>query len=208
MKTFVCLLVCLPFWGAVYAQKAVAPASRVAATVDHSGGGASLDMVGGQRLLRNGIGYRMKGSIKVSQIELFAVKKFDTLEELNGMEGPKRVAISVLAEVPSNFMGKGLTRGIEDNTPKSQLPVLVPMLIRMGEIFNQHKTLSTGSKVLIDWVPGQGMLLSINGVVQGEPFRDVALFRAMMGIWLGSMPVDLALKNELLGQSGTPSRKD
>lgn len=201
MKVIVCAIVVLQLAGAAYAQKLTSPkpAARASAPADSA---APPEMVAGQRLLRNGAGFRMKGATKVSQIEIFAAKKFTSLEELNRLEGPKRVVISLLSDAPANFMGKGLTRGIEDNTPKSEFSALVPMLIRMGETFNQHKTLSAGSKVLIDWVPGQGMVLTINGVVQGEPFREAALFRAMMGIWLGPVPVDAELKDRLLGTAG------
>lgn len=205
MKTLVVALLCLGFGSAVYAQRLTGPAtpamvsaSRTAAAGEQGKGGA-LDWVAGQHLVRNGAGYRMKGATRVSQIEVYAAQRFSSLEELNQMAGNKRVVISLLSDAPSNFMGKGLTRGIEDNTPKSELSTLVPMLIRLGEVFNQHKTLGAGSKVLIDWVQGQGMVLSINGEPQGEPFQDMALFRAMMGIWLGPVPVDSALKNELLG---------
>lgn len=199
MKVTVCTIACLLCVGSAQAQKSVnaPPPPRVSA--EAAGGSAPGEMVAGQRLLRNGVGFRMKGTTKVNQIEIFAAKKFSSLEALNRLDGPKRVAVTVLTEVPSNFMGKGLTRGIEDNTSKAELSTLVPMLIRMGELFNQHKTLGVGSKVLIDWVPGQGMVLSINGAVQGEPFREAALFRAMMGIWLGNAPVDAELKAKLLG---------
>lgn len=210
MKSTVCVFVCLQLMSTANAQKQ-APTQPVARGGAVSGGqvdNSTTDIVAGQRLRRNGSGFRMKGPIKVSQIEIFAAKKFTSLEELNQLEGSKRVAITLLTDAPSNFMGKGLTRGIEDNTPKSEMAAMIPMLIRLGETFNQHKTLSAGSKVLIDWIPGQGMLLTINGVVQGEPFRDAALFRALMGIWLGAAPVDPALKTELLGLGGLPARKN
>ncbi|MGQ0708345.1 MAG: chalcone isomerase family protein [Rhodoferax sp.] len=198
MKALVAILVCGQLVGAAYAQKNNPPAARVPLQAGSAGDGVPGEVLAGQRLVRNGAGFRMKGSAKVSQIQIFAVRRFSSLEELSRMDGPKRVLISLLSDAPSNFMGKGLTRGIEDNTPKSELSGLVPMLVRMGAIFNQHKTLNAGSKVLIDWVPGQGMQITINGAVQGEPFRDPALFHALTSIWLGPAPVDAQLKRDLL----------
>lgn len=160
---------------------------------------APTAVVGGQNLMLAGSGYRYKGPFKVNFIEVYAPARFRSLDELAKMDGPKRVVMTTQNETPSNFMGKSLTRGIEDNTPKGELSALVPSLVRMGELFGQHKTLAAGSKVFIDSVPGVGTVVTINGVQQGEPFKEPGLFKAIMSIWLGPIPVDFRLKDALLG---------
>lgn len=155
--------------------------------------------VAGTQLVLNGAGVRYKLFSKVNVAEMHAVKKFSSLDELIALPGPKRVTLTMLREVPSDLMGKSLVRGIEDNFPKAELSKLVPSLIRIGGVFSENKQLSSGDRVLIEWIPGTGTVITVKGKVQGEPFKELEFFRAMMSIWLGQTPVDLKLKDALLG---------
>ena len=93
------------------------------------------------------------------------------------------------------------TRGVQDNAPKAQMSKLIPGLIRMGQIFSDQKRLATGDVFTIDWVPGSGTVISVKGVVQGEPFKEPEFFDALMRIWLGENPADWKLKDALLGKA-------
>ena len=44
-----------------------------------------------------------------------------------------------------------------------------------------------------------GSVITVKGVVQGEPFKEPEFFRALMMIWLGPVPADNLLKDALLG---------
>lgn len=157
--------------------------------------------VSGVRLNLNGVGIRYKGLFKVNVVEMHAIKKFSSIEELIALPGPKRVTLTMLREVPSDMTAKTMTRGIEDNFPKTELSKIIPSLIRMSDIFGTYKVLSPGDKILIEWIPGIGTVLSVKGKVQGEAFKDPEFFRALMSIWLGTAPVDFKLKDALLGQN-------
>ena len=156
--------------------------------------------VAGTTLVLNGAGVRFKGPAKVNVAEIHATKPFSSLEELVALPGPKRITMTMLREVPSDMMGKSLTRGIEDNSPKKDLGPLIPSLIRIGDVFNTYKVLSAGDRVTIDWIPGQGTVFTVKDKVQGEPFKDAEFFRALASIWLGPIPVDFKLKPILLGK--------
>lgn len=176
---------------------AVLPLAAGAASPSDSAGPVAV--VAGKTLKLVSSGYRYKGPFKVNLIEVYAPERFNSLDELVRQDGPKRVAMTIQYEVSSNFMGKSLTRGIEDNVSKGELAPLVPALIRMGDLFNQYKSLAGGSRVIIDSVPGVGTVITINGQVVGDPFKEPTLFRAIMSIWLGPVPVDFKLKDALLG---------
>ena len=154
--------------------------------------------VAGTKLELNGAGIRYKGFFKVSVVEIHASKKFSSLEELNALPGPKRIMLTMLRDVPSDVLGKTMTRGIEDNFPKADVSKLVPSLIRISDIFSAYKALAPGDKVVIEWIPGSGTVLTIKGKVQGEPFADPAFFKAITSIWLGPIPADFKLKDALL----------
>ncbi len=69
----------------------------------------------------------------------------------------------------------------------------------MGQIFFDHKKLLAGDSFQIDWLPGVGTVITVQGKVQGEPFKEPEFFNALMGIWLGKSPADWQLKEALLG---------
>lgn len=186
----------IPTWGAATLAAVLwaMPLAGLAAEAT-----ATTAVVAGKTLKLVGSGFRYKGPFKVNFVEVFAPDRFSSLDELVRQDGPKRVAMTIQYEVSSNFMGKSLTRGIEDNVSKGEIAPLVPSLIRMGELFNEHKVLAAGSRVVIDSVPGVGTVININGVSVGEPFKEPTLFRAIMAIWLGPVPVDFKLKDALLG---------
>ena len=182
-------LAALPLW----AGTAVAAVDIAGVKVDEA------LSVAGTRLQLNGAGVRYKGPFKVYVGDLYATRPVKSLDELIAAPGPKRLGMTFLREINSAEFGKMLTRGIEDNVAKGDLAPLVPALVRMGELFNEHKSLASGSKVLIDSVPGTGTVVTINGVQAGEPFKEPTLFRAILSIWLGPVPVDFRLKDTLLG---------
>lgn len=158
-------------------------------------------MVGGATLQLNGAGIRFKGPLKVYVGDLYTSKKVSSLDELIAASGPKRLSMTMLREVEAAPFGKMLTRGVEDNVPKSEVSKLVPGLILMGDIFTIHKVLVPGDVITLDWIPGTGMVVTAKGKVQGEPFKEPEFFRAMMLIWFGASPADYMLKDAMLGNT-------
>jgi Chalcone isomerase-like len=155
--------------------------------------------VNGVKLLLNGAGTRYRGPFKVYVANLYGGKKFTSMDEFMAQPGPKRMSMTLLREVESGPFGKLLTRGIEDNTSRAEMSKLIPGLLRMSEIFSAHKSLVPGDVIVLDWIPGAGMVVTAKGRVQGEPFKEPEFFKAMMSIWLGPVPADFKLKEALLG---------
>lgn len=175
-------------------------AASLAATIDIAGVKVEDNaMVAGTKLQLNGAGIRYKGPFKVYVGELYTTKKVTSWEELVAAPGPKRLSMVMTREIEAGPFGKLLTRGMEDNNPKSEMSKLVPGLIRMSEIFTTQKVLLPGAVIHTDWIPGTGMVVTVNGKVQGEPFKEPEFFKALMGIWLGPQPAYWKLKDNLLG---------
>ena len=157
--------------------------------------------VGGQTLQLNGAGIRYKAIFKVYTAGLYVGKKVSTTEEALAAPGPKRVAITMLRDIDANELGKLFTKGVEDNSPKSEMVNLIPGLLRMGQMFADQKQLKAGDTFHVDWVPGAGSQVVVKGVPQGDPIREPAFFNALLRIWLGPAPSDWKLKDALLGKS-------
>ncbi|MDD4927532.1 MAG: chalcone isomerase family protein [Methylotenera sp.] len=155
----------------------------------------------GTTLQLNGAGTRYKVIFKVYVAGLYLAQKATTQSEVVKQSGPKRLSVTMLRDIDAAELGKLLTRGIEDNMGTAAMSTLVPGLVRMGEMFAAQKKMAAGDTFIIDWIPGQGTVITVKGVVQGEPFKEPEFFAALMSIWLGQAPADQKLKEALLGGS-------
>lgn len=180
---------------------AIVPLAASAAQVDVAG--VKLDDavdVGGSKLQLNGAGVRYKAVLKVYAAGLYLGARASSPEQVLAAPGAKRVAITMLRDIEANEFGKLFTRGVEDNSPRSEMSQLIPGLLRMGQVFADQKQLKTGDTFTIDWIPGAGTVITIRGVPQGEPIKEQAFFNALLRIWLGQTPADWKLKDALLGK--------
>lgn len=162
---------------------------------------AQLAVAGGPLVL-NGAGVRYRGPFKVYAAGLYLSRKATTPEDAMSALGPKRMSITMLRDIDSNELGKLFARAIEDNVEKAAFARLVPSVVRMGEIFAEHKKLQSGEAFEMEWIPGTGTVISVKGKPQGEPFREPDFYNALLRIWLGPKPADRDLKEALLGKAG------
>jgi len=160
----------------------------------------ALDLKG-SKLQLNGAGVRYKAVFKVYTAGLYLGAKASTPEEVLAAPGAKRMAITMLRDIDANELGKLFTRGVEDNSPKSEMLQLIPGLVRMGQMFADQKQLKAGDTFTVDWLPGTGTVISVKGVAQADPIKEQAFFNALMRIWLGPNPADWKLKDALLGKA-------
>ena len=155
---------------------------------------------GSSSLQLNGAGVRYKAVFKVYTAGLYLEKKASTPAEIMALKGPKRRSITMLREIDSTELGKLFSRGMEDNMDRAAFSKLIPGVLRMSQIFSDHKKLQAGDQFMIDWIPGTGTVITVKGKPQGEPFKEPEFFNALLGIWLGNVPADWKLKDALLGK--------
>ena len=161
--------------------------------------------VQGKPLLLNGAGIRYKAVFKVYAAALYLPKKSTAVGDAISTQTPKRLHITMLREIDANELGRMFTRGLEENLDRATSARLVPGILRMSQVFSDHKRLKEGESFQVDWVPGTGALLTIKGQTLAEPFVDPAFFQALLRIWLGDKPADWQLKDALLGKTGEAS---
>ncbi len=156
--------------------------------------------VGGQNLVLNGAGVRYKFVIKVYAAGLYLTSKAGTSEAVLAAPGPKRLHVVMLRDIDANELGRLFTRGMQDNAPKEEFSKSIPGTLRMADIFSARKKLAAGDNFSVDWVPGLGTTVLINGKAQGKPVKEPEFFTALARIWLGGKPADEGLKAALLGR--------
>lgn len=155
--------------------------------------------VGGSNLVLNGAGIRYKFVIKVYTAGLYLQAKANTPDTVLNAPGNKRMHVVMLREIDGNELGKLFTRGMQDNVSREQFSKFIPGMLQMADIFSTRRKLNAGDAFSVDYVPGTGTQVLVNGKPTGEIIKEPEFFNALMRIWLGTSPADHALKDALLG---------
>jgi len=148
----------------------------------------------------NGAGPRRKMLMaKVYVAALYLTQKRATSDAVLTDPGPKRLAMHILHnEIKAEQLIAMLNDGLSANNQLPELGTLEPRIRELGTMMHNVGRISQGGVILLDYLPGIGTRITINGVtratIPGEDFH-----RALMRIWLGDRPVDGRLKRMLLG---------
>jgi Chalcone isomerase-like len=157
--------------------------------------------LGKSKLVLNGAGVRYKAIFKIYAAGLYLTAKADTPEKVLAMPGPKRIQLVFLRDVDANEFGKLVIRGMEDNALREEFLKSISGTIKLSEVTSVKKRLAAGENISMEYFPGVGTTISINGKVQGDPVKEPEFFSTMLKIWLGKKPADSQLKEALLGKS-------
>ena len=158
----------------------------------------SIDLAG-QKLQLNGAGIRYKAIFKVYAAGLYLGAKVNTTEAVLAAPGVKRMQIVALRDIDGKDLGKLFTKGIEQNTTRDEFMKSINGVLKIAEMFANKKELMKGESFSVDYVPGIGSVVMLNGKPQGDPIKEPEFFGALMHIWLGKSPADDQLKDALLG---------
>jgi Chalcone isomerase-like len=159
------------------------------------------ETVGNARLQLNGAGIRYKAIFKVYAAGLYLGARATTPEAVYAAPGPKRLHVVMLREIDGNELGKLFPDGIRKNATREEFGKSIPGTLKLAEMFVTRKRLASGDSFTVDYIPGTGTVISLNGKVATEPIVEPVFFIAMMKIWLGADPPDWQLRDALLGQS-------
>lgn len=165
--------------------------------------------VANTRLQLNGAGVRYKAIFKVYTAGLYMNTKAATPEAVFVNTGPRRIHVVMLRSIDAGELGKLFTRGMEDNATRDEFYKSVNGIMKMSDVFSAKKKLVAGEHFSVDWTPGVGTTIFVNGRPASEPIREPEFFTGLLKIWLGKSPADSQLKDALLGKpadSGDPSK--
>ena len=153
---------------------------------------------GNHDLVLNGAGVRTKFFLKVYVAALYLVEKQTTANAIITDENSQRVALHMLRDLSDEKLLHAFNEAIEANHTKLEMTQLDFSIKHMTEIFHQVKEVKTGDVIALDYLPGSGTQISLNGVARGTISGDM-FHRALLKIWLGAEPVQADLKLKLLG---------
>jgi hypothetical protein len=165
--------------------------------------GVKLDeraKVGPAELTLNGAGLRTRLGFRVYAGALYLAEKTRDANAAIAAPGPKRVAIHMMRDVGAKQFVEALNEGIAKNTPAPELEKLKPQIAEMNATMEALGEAKKGDVILLDFVPGTGTVITVNGQARGKPIAGDDFYRALLRIWLGERPVDGDLRKGMLGQ--------
>ena len=156
--------------------------------------------VGSADLVLNGAGLRTRLGFRVYAAGLYLAQKTTDANAAVAAPGAKRVAMHMMRDVGAKSLIDAFNEGLEKNPPAGELAKLKPQAAEFNAALEGIGEAKKGDVILIDFVPGTGTVLTVNGQVRGKPIAGDDFYRALLRIWLGERPVDGDLRKGMLGQ--------
>jgi hypothetical protein len=153
--------------------------------------------LGNETLQLNGAGTRTKVIMDIYVAALYLGKKTNNAEEVLADAGAKRMALHMVYNLSSSKLQDAFKNGIEDNHTAAELAALDAPLKKFYAIFGALSAVNKGDIILLDYVPGVGTKVIVNGAERGL-VEGAEINRAILKIWLGKEPVQKDLKKDLL----------
>jgi long-chain acyl-CoA synthetase len=156
-------------------------------------------MVESGELVLNGAGLRTKTFFKVYIAGLYLAEKKTNTAEVLALPGAKRFSMRLMRGLSAKQLTEALEEGIRDNTPVSEQEALKARVAELTAIMNSLQSAKEGDVIALDWLPGSGTRVMLNGEAKGKVIAGEDFYRALLRIWLGDDPVLGSLKRALLG---------
>ena len=153
---------------------------------------------GGCGLVLNGTAVRSVWGFKVYAVGLYLAQRNDDDEAIMTRDpGGKRVHISMLRDVSANKFQSTIEENIDTNFTGEEKARFASKLKAFLDCFRSGPELETGSEVIIDYLPNQGMQVSVDNhdfdLIPGADF-----YHAILRLWIGIPPQE-SVKHGLLG---------
>lgn len=148
------------------------------------------------QLALSGAGVRQRFIFDVYAMGLYVR---DAKADLVNQPGAKRIAIHMLRDVDAATFTQALIDGMRPNHDEATMKALEPRIAELTAIMAQLKEAKKGMAILLDWLPGTGTQMTVDGRFTGAPIAGEDFYQALLRIWLGEHPVQDDLKKALLG---------
>lgn len=155
--------------------------------------------LGGQNLRLNGLGLRAVSVIRGYAAALYLSDPASSHADAATQPGPKRLEIRLLRDVPGRDLSQALIRGVARNSTEREQQQLAARLQQLTDRFEQAGARRRSDVITIDFLPGRGTVLRINGALQGDAIPGSDLYSAVLAVFVGAHPADERLRRGLLG---------
>lgn len=154
--------------------------------------------VGGIKLVLNGAGLRQKFMVDVYILGLYVPERTTVAEAVTNVSGTRRISLTFLRDVTAQALIEALHEGVRDNSSDAEFAIIKASADALAATMRPLNIAKKGETVALDYLPGKGSQVVMNGQPVGLPIPGLELYRALLRIWLGHRPVDHDLKRALL----------
>ena len=155
--------------------------------------------VAGTSLQLNGVGLRAAFIYKVYLAGLYLPTRAVTGPEVFAETGAKRVQVRLLMDGPSDEFAKAFSGGIAKRTPADEVAAMSDRIAAFDRTLRSVGDVRKGDVVDLDYAPGVGLTMALNGKPVGAPVPGADLYAALLNIFVGDRPVDAKMKAGMLG---------
>lgn len=154
---------------------------------------------GTQELQLNGLALRTRFFFKAYVAGLYLPQKTQSAQAALEMPGAKRMHIVMLRDVDAESFSKSLAAALHDSNSEAELARLQPQIDALFAAIRRIGEAKKGATIVLDFVPGSGTSLTVNGTVEAKQIPGDDFFVALLKIWLGEGPVAVQMRKALLG---------
>jgi Chalcone isomerase-like len=152
----------------------------------------------GKPLVLNGLGLRGVAWLKAFVAGVYVTVPSRNPQDVLAQAGPKRLRLRIMVEASSHELTKSLVGRVRKHEPQELQRQLGTRITQLGQQIDSLGKLKPGDNVDLDWLPGRGTQLSLNGRPVGAPVAGDDLYAATLRIFVGERPVDRRMKAGML----------
>lgn len=162
--------------------------------------------LGGSTLALNGTGKRQVAIYPLYLAALYLPKKTSSPEAIYTQNGPKRlemrIVIPMVKDVSTQEFVKAINKGVSRNNSEAERAALDERVKQFNTAISEVGRVKKGDLLIIDYLPAQGTVLSVNGKVYGKPIEGQDFYAAFLKVFIGDHNSDANLRAGLLNQPG------
>jgi hypothetical protein len=150
-------------------------------------------------LVLNGAGLRTKFFLNIYVAGLYLTEKKASAGDVLALPGAKRITMRLMRDVSAKQLTDALDVGLRANTSASERESLQGRIDQLNATMGALHSAREGDLIALDWLPGTGTRIVLNGEPRGKIIEGEDFYRALLRIWLGEEPAQERLKKALLG---------
>jgi len=158
--------------------------------------------VGGRELVLNGSALRSVWGFRVYEVGLFlGERNNDAAAIMETDRAPKRVRMNMLRAVDKEKFVATVRENIDGNFTAPEKEQFAAELQAFVDYLETGGDIEPGRVITIDYVPGQGTLLGLDGKHVGTIAGD-DFYHRVLRLWIGR-PLQASIKDGLLGAASS-----
>ncbi|MEY4766504.1 MAG: hypothetical protein RI907_3177 [Pseudomonadota bacterium] len=155
--------------------------------------------MGNQSLSLNGAGVRVKFVVDVYAAGLYVPQRAKDPAALMGQGGPKSLQIVLLRDLTGEDFADAMVKAFAKANSSAEQARFQPKIDEIRGVMMGFGKVRKGTVIHIDFTPGSGTSVTMDGVRRGPEISGDDFFTALLRIWLGQSPIDSDLKEALVG---------